>query len=128
MVPGSPGPATLWTALGAQIQFATSLFQIFIAVSITNLWLAIPHTLLSPNSNTLPGRVRMAYLLVAGVVLLRQKLHEHKELQREKKRLAYEERYRDLAHEHASRIGSHQQHVLAKPGSGHAEARHELSA
>ncbi|KIW31191.1 uncharacterized protein PV07_02859 [Cladophialophora immunda] len=70
----------------------------------------------------------MAYLLVAGVVLLRQKLHEHKELQREKKRLAYEERYRDLAHEHASRIGSHQQHVLAKPGSGHAETRHELSA
>ncbi|KIW88155.1 uncharacterized protein Z519_11266 [Cladophialophora bantiana CBS 173.52] len=70
----------------------------------------------------------MAYLLVAAGVLLRQEIHERKELQREKKRLAYEQWYRELEQEHADRISSVSQQVMAGPDSGSIGPWRENSA
>ncbi|KIY02445.1 uncharacterized protein Z520_02584 [Fonsecaea multimorphosa CBS 102226] len=78
--------------------------------------------------NILPKSRGMAYLLIAAGALIQQKLQERKELQREKKRLAYEERYRDLEQEHATRIASYEQHLPTESNVGHVETRHEVSA
>lgn len=56
----------------------------------------------------------MASLIVGAGLLLHNKIHDKKEAKREKKRLAYESRYRELEQERAS-----QQDKMQSQTSGH---------
>ncbi|KAH0837596.1 hypothetical protein AYO21_12137 [Fonsecaea monophora] len=67
----------------------------------------------------------MAYLLIAAGVHLRQKLHERKELQREKKRMEYEQRYRDLEQDHAARVSNSHQTARVGVDSVRVARRHD---